>query len=41
MLSNYDIFNKELWLMQLNPKVVKCIPLDIVEDILLVQKANI
>ncbi len=41
VLSNYDIFNKELWLMQLNPKVVKCIPLDIVEDILLVQKANI
>ena len=41
VLSNYDIFNKELWLMQLNPQVVKCIPLDIVEDILLVQKANI
>ena len=41
VLSNYDILNKELWLMQLNPKVVKLIPLDIVEDILLVQKANI
>ena len=40
VLYNYDILNKELWLMQLNPKVVKCIPLNFVEDILLVQKAN-
>lgn len=40
ILSNYDIMNKELWLMQLNPKAVKSIPLDIVEDILVVEKAK-
>jgi hypothetical protein len=37
VFANYDIMNKELWLMQLNPKITMHIPLAAVEDILLIQ----
>ena len=37
ILANYDPFNKEIWLMQLNPKKIMRFSLDDVEDILLLQ----